>query len=841
MPPPPPPDPRSVIFAIVIILFYLNSSPEISGPPGSGFRSPREEHHAHLARQRHAYDILNTSKYGDFAPDERGGTYLNLTGFRKADGFAWEGLIKVKERVKLEREMRIGGNTLQLGVGMYENVTGVAKGKWVRSPGEITKLVATGRERLNLTQLAPGVNWGYGVWNHNITGKEGKIVLTIEEKDIEAPKGRHKSTGNESEEVPIREASATITIQDETSSGDGWERRLLGVHWPRRGTLVLTTTSDKYAGIFGLPHVMTTQEDFQNTQKILNGTLDTILKKKESSTWTDSNDPWSSSDSQPAPHCEYVVYVQVHPVKKDELYSAVTGMPTNGMLLEMEDIERELRFPNGAPTVEPPPLRMSLVVFSPDCGFMLESKGPPAYTPQEGQHLKGLKHEVYLRMVKHWSLVWTVTLFGQVLLLRLQMKEASTPSTVSRISYFTIATMVAVDALLFGCLMLLSSAAPAVFPTATLASFADFLSIGLGVKFTSDVYAVQEPERRERQQERERAHAARSTTNARRAASSTGPAITATGTGADSLPTTARRDVPADIPIIIPSDQDIDFEIAEVANASAAISPTDTQRQGTSLPRNSSDATSSWGLLGIVIISFLLVTLSSISWPVGIRSAYINTVSFIYLSFWAPQIYRNVIRNCRKALLWKFVIGQSILRAVPFIYFYIKEDNVLFAETSKISLAILLGWLWVQIWVLAAQEVLGPRFGVPKGWLPEAWDYHPILKEDDSEGGGMPIGLVQAPSSPGLERANTTECRKKSDGHTRCVDCAICMMVLEVPVVPAGVDSSSVAGVAGVNGMLARRQYMVTPCRHTFHSACLEGWMRFRLQCPICRENLPPL
>jgi hypothetical protein len=71
------------------------------------------------------------------------------------------------------------------------------------------------------------------------------------------------------------------------------------------------------------------------------------------------------------------------------------------------------------------------------------------------------------------------------------------------------------------------------------------------------------------------------------------------------------------------------------------------------------------------------------------------------------------------------------------------------------------------------------------------------------------------------------------------VDCAICMQVLEVPVVGAGEDASTSAG--GVAGMLARRLYMVTPCRHVFHSNCLEGWMRFRLQCPICRENLPPL
>ena len=807
--------------------------------PGGGLKPPKEAYHAHLVSQRHACDILNTSRYGDFAPAERGGAYLNLTGFRETDGYAWEGLMNVKERVGMVREMGVGGDRIHHGLGLYKNVTGVMKGKWVRSPGEISRLVATGMERLNLTLLTPGVNWGYGVWNHNITGREGKVVLTVEEKDLGIEKTEHKGAENESQEDFIREASATMTIQDETSTGDGWEVRLHGIHWPRRGVLVFTTTSDKYAGIFGLPHMMTTQEDFKSTQRILNRRLGASFKKRDTLIWMDSTDPWPSNESQLAPHCEFVMYVQVHSTRNEEPQNAITGTPINGILSEMEAIEKELRFPNGAPIAGPPPLRMSMVVFSPDCGFALESKGPPKYTPEEGQHLEGLKHEIYLQMVKHWSLVWTFILFGQVLLLRLQIKEASTPSTISRISFYTAATMVAVDALLFGCLMLLSSAAPAVFPTATLASFADFLSIGLGVKFTSDIYTVQEPERRERREERERARAAQQSIRTGTTTSPTASVITAMG--AERLPLTATR-TPTDIPIIVPSDQDIDSEMSDSARSNAAAPSTGAERQRTNITRNNSDMTSSWGVLGIVFISFLLVTLSSISWPISIRSAYINGVSFLYLSLWTPQIYRNVIRNCRKAFLWKFVIGQSILRVIPFVYFFAKEDNVLFAETSKSSLAVLLGWLWIQIWILAAQEILGPRFGLPKGWLPEAWDYHPILKEGDSEGGGMPIGLVQAPSSPCSDRASTGEDgRKKSDGHTRCVDCAICMMVLEVPVVPAGLDASSVAGVTGVNGMLARRQYMITPCRHAFHSTCLDGWMRFRLQCPICRENLPPL
>lgn len=144
------------------------------------------------------------------------------------------------------------------------------------------------------------------------------------------------------------------------------------------------------------------------------------------------------------------------------------------------------------------------------------------------------------------------------------------------------------------------------------------------------------------------------------------------------------------------------------------------------------------------------------------------------------------------------------------------------------------------------QEVLGPRWGLPKSWTTEGWDYHPILREDAVEEGGLPIGLVQIPGSPKVERSGTGTSedlggRKKNDNGIRSVDCAICMQVLEVPIVPIGEDASKSNAAGGVTGMLARRQYMVTPCRHVFHSTCLEGWMRFRLQCPICRENLPPL
>jgi hypothetical protein len=252
-------------------------------------------------------------------------------------------------------------------------------------------------------------------------------------------------------------------------------------------------------------------------------------------------------------------------------------------------------------------------------------------------------------------------------------------------------------------------------------------------------------------------------------------------------------------------------------------------------------------LFGVVFIS-----INATSWPSILQRGFFTLLAFIYLSFWIPQITRNVQRNCRRALEWDFVLGQSALRLLPFAYFYAYPHNILFATVDYYSLAVLVIWQWLQVVALGSQDLLGPRWFVRDTWVPPAYDYHPILRYDE-EGATLPLGATNTASSPPTSRrasvsgTETTgrrnslqhkESRDKGKGK-RTFDCAICMQDLEVPVVEAG-DNSDVASASG-SFVLARRLYMVTPCRHIFHTPCLEGWMKYRLQCPNCREGLPPL
>lgn len=851
-----PPQEYARIVLIIFFLFFIYTSDDQSGR-GPGFPTARDYVAERIARSRQALDVLNTTRWQEFNPTTSDDAkYLNLTGFRREDDYAWERLGAWKQRSEsftqeAKGRWRAGKEGLQGDV--FDNVTGIVTGRWVRYQEDLS---GKQRERaLNLTEISPGVDWAFRdpeFWTRNITGQEGKLMLRVDEKaGLEVDMGKEESSAEEEEEGKeraqkptdvVREVAATVTIQDETSSGDGWDMKVHGMHWPRQGIMLMTTTSEKFAGIFGLPHLTPSIDYYASGQKMLNSSLEKTIETMENAVWIDPSNPWTSSpESQndatmPVPHCEFLVYVQVHPLKVDLTVS-------HGYLEQdhiVQEIEKELRFPNGAPIPPVPRLQMSTVLFSPDCGFILESKGPPTFSPTDGEHLVGVKQELWLSSIQNWLEILAVVFFGQILLLKAQSKEASTPSTVGRVSLHTIGMMLMADALMFASLSLLSSTAPNLFPSALLSAFAVFISVALGVRFAGAIYNTQEPERREQLRLQQVARAA---STPPRPNSTPTPTPIITAAGADVTELSSPPAVPNNGPVLVPSDQDLDTEILENATAAAAVLPTTNRRPTVQIPEpNGFGAVYLRFVLGLLLLFF--ISIMALSWSIPFRTAYTNTLAFIYLSFWIPQIRRNVIRNCRKALLWKFIIGQSVLRLLPFAYFYLKEDNILFAQTDWIAFCVLAGWVWIQIWVLVAQEVLGPRWGLPKGWTEEGWDYHPILKEDNVEAGGLPIGLVQTPASPTLDRSRTSEdlgSRKKKDGTFRSVDCAICMQVLEVPVIAAGEDVSGAGAAGGVAGMLARRQYMVTPCRHMFHSTCLEGWMRFRLQCPICRENLPPL
>ncbi|KAL7562857.1 hypothetical protein ACA910_002473 [Epithemia clementina (nom. ined.)] len=58
-----------------------------------------------------------------------------------------------------------------------------------------------------------------------------------------------------------------------------------------------------------------------------------------------------------------------------------------------------------------------------------------------------------------------------------------------------------------------------------------------------------------------------------------------------------------------------------------------------------------------------------------------------------------------------------------------------------------------------------------------------------------------------------------SSASSSALDCSICYETIDV----------------------VRQSYMLAPCDHLFHRDCLMQWMDVKMECPICRTDLPPL
>ncbi|KAF2838304.1 hypothetical protein M501DRAFT_956698 [Patellaria atrata CBS 101060] len=790
----------------LILFFLLWAAP--NEPPVAASSHQRFTFSHTIERERASLNVLNESRYGDFIPQH--GKKLNLTGFHEDAGYAWlAGPGDFFEKVKKKafngrlRTLKISDGDLAFGEPgedqpLYQNVTGYTLGNWVRSNLEKDYV----QPSINLSAVLPEGTYSSNKYQWNITGESGEIGLLISEKGASVT----------NLDRTVREVNARLTIYDELSSGEGWAITLHGVHFAETGGLILTSTSEKFAGIFGLPHLALDNKEFELSKSLLNKTLTEKIAHRETRL-DGSTNPWASTPDHPGeslfplPHCEFVLYLQQFPAEN------VPASPLSGgdKQKALAFYEEDLRHPKGFSHSPLPPLRFYMTMFSPDCGFALESKGPPDYTSQDGKHLEGLKEEVFVERQREVVLLYGMVSAAQVWLMLRQCKETSTPSTRSRVSFYTIAMLNMGDGAAQIAFLTGSMLYGPIYLALLIVSFFAFIAVNqLNIRFMVDIWIVQSPERRRRQppnatRTQPNPQAAPQPANTNRSSSPGLP-----------LPATARTD--GATPVILPPDQDED---------PATTTTTATQTNNTTPSRREFGSFFSRFYFLLFVLIFLSINASS--WPPPAGLLYLALISTMYLSFWVPQLFRNTVRNCRRALRWEFVIGQSVLRLLPFFYLLGMQDNIFQTSPQRGLLMFLCSWVSLQVVLLAAQSVIGPRFCIPSTWLPQAYDYHPVLK-DDMEDGNMPIGVKTAdPQSPETAKSPT-------DSGKRNFDCAICMQNLEVLVVETGEEES-----AARVGLLARRAYMVTPCRHIFHTNCLEGWMRYRLQCPVCRETLPPL
>ncbi|CAI5982722.1 unnamed protein product, partial [Closterium sp. NIES-65] len=167
----------------------------------------------------------------------------------------------------------------------------------------------------------------------------------------------------------------------------------------------------------------------------------------------------------------------------------------------------------------------------------------------------------------------------------------------------------------------------------------------------------------------------------------------------------------------------------------------------------------------------------------------------LFYSFWIPQIVTSVIRDSRKPLHVHYILGMSATRLAIPLYIFGCPKNFMRVEPSPAWCAALIAFMGAQVAALLLQHYLGPRWFIPKQFLPEKYSY--------------------------FRRVSCLMRQSNDADDSGPADCVICMT--PVPITSHSMDR------------------MVTPCDHMFHTACLQRWMDIKMECPTCRRCLPPV
>lgn len=222
-------------------------------------------------------------------------------------------------------------------------------------------------------------------------------------------------------------------------------------------------------------------------------------------------------------------------------------------------------------------------------------------------------------------------------------------------------------------------------------------------------------------------------------------------------------------------------------------------------------------------------------------------------SFWVPQILRNVATESKRPLRRQYIYGMSLTRLLAPLVAFSTDPNFLkdafpgtLADTGLFQSLVL--WIGIQTALLEAQDRYGARFMIPARFLPPKFDYfRPIpahllapgshaLEDGDMSNyfaDRLPVISRMNGQSDGYgarhrSRGNRTTLKAESGmkketarmGSVQRLNCVICYNDIDIQ---------------------NRQSYMLAPCDHVFHKECLMRWMEVKMECPVCRSDLPAL
>ncbi|KAI8814364.1 hypothetical protein BJ742DRAFT_787266 [Cladochytrium replicatum] len=670
----------------------------------------------------------------------------------------------------------------------YQNVTGLLKGQWTFR----NLTLHDGRNRSQSYNQTLSQQF-FRDFDFLFRGKSvGSISLNLRANKTAlrpASESGKDSESGEAKGADVEEhvlyVEGVVRVKSARKGAVWWSTSLpilvQGVQFVKNGSLMLFGARE--GAVYPLSkvtHTAHTNETFEILRSVMNATNALKIEKLQAQL---HDDPLAETqvDSMRKPSCSFGIYIQMVPITHGVTQDQVKGL------------EHELIHEEGIPHIRPPRMQATAVLYSPDCDVYLQADS-----------LVGLRMEVFFGKAVHYVAVVCIITGIELWLTVKQIDYSATQSALSKVSLVSIAMQTIIDAYLFLMNFVTGNVMGPLFLPFVTAAFLKFMLFSVfEMRYLLTIARAQ------------------------------------------------RRDL-------------------------------DDATLGSLFSR----------FYGTLFVGLFIAYLLSMRVPVLIA-----IVGFILYSFWVPQIYVNVRRNSRKAYQTSYILGMSVLKLLIPLYLYGCPYSILsYEETHGGVLFALTIWVFIQVGVVIMQDRLGPRTFLPLEWLPHRYDYHPVLPAVDDEAPTLQTGAVDEDGSPDESRpsdaAGGGRWRWRSNpgekgnagkvetnrGHPKLNnnDCAICFLPVRVRASDRGAPSAvgpSAESTGGIRDSISRVRallfgdsgtpinhsvgegdevpsentadlrlnYMVTPCHHIFHTDCLERWMEVKLECPICRTELPPI
>lgn len=564
-----------------------------------------------------------------------------------------------------------------------------------------------------------------------------------------------------------------ITLKNNNQS-DTHRLRMLGVYYQNTGSLAAITHTAKFRGNYVLPHFGFSEKNF-NVTKLLVSRLLNVTNIQQDVNMDDINKSIEKANGQ----CEMVSYFQFE--------------KTQYTLSQLRFIDLELALPQGLPLPKTIP-RLEIanaLLYSPDCTILLANKPSAAFV--------GERVEVTTRKLRKVLICALLLVLLELNLIMKQTKQCHTPSQLSNVSTICIGMLSFYDLIVMVLSVITLWRKELYLLCTCIGVFSGFLYYLFEVRYLLTISSTQANERGTTWWEILRGASSDQQTPAIpedttvEGTPGTGTTGATAATGEENGTSNGATVEPVNLPTVPPAEESNLF-------VGYAFS----------------------GFMLSCVVAYLILVAGE--WRTSARRMVEYFGVLLINSCWVPQFFRNTLKNRGRTLLWGFVFGTSLVRLIPVVYLCLNPSNPFRHGKDPILVAVLTCWLLLQILLLYLQTIMGARFWVNSRWLPEQYNYHPVMSISDLENGFA--SDILANLKPHSAGSNVSICE---------VDCAICMSSLSIPVLATNDTKEK----KSYEDMM--KEVLVTPCHHIFHASCLENWMIYKLQCPVCRSALPPV